>query len=65
MSNLPEHIEDFKQRTFQATLDKNEFMKDKEKPRHGKGRPHMVINDRKAADKLVLDAINETGCNYA
>ena len=64
MSNLPEHT-DHQQRSYQANIDKIEFNETKNPRKHGKGRPYMVTNDKKAADKLVLDAINETGCNYA
>lgn len=65
MSNLPEqtHIILNEQRQYQLTIDKAAFMKDK--PKHGKGRPYMVINDNNADDKIVQDAIDNTGCNYA
>jgi len=67
MSNLPEqtHIVLNEQRQYQLTIDKAEFMKDKRSPKHSKGRPYMVINDRNADDKVVQDAIDNTGCNYA
>lgn len=65
MNNLSEHTVDFKQRTYQATMDKKEYMKGQDKPKHGKGRPYMVINDNNADDKVVQDAIDNTGCNYA
>jgi len=65
MSNLPEHIVLNEQRQYQLTIDKAEFMKDKQSPKRSKGRPYMVINDSNADDKIVQDAIDNTGCNYA
>ena len=64
MSNLPGHTVDFKQRTYQATMDKNEFMKDKDKPRHGRGRPHLILIDEHNADQEVSAAVSNSGSNY-
>jgi len=57
MSNLPEHIEDFKQRTFQSTMDKNaaNLIKDKDVFRGG-GRRHLVAIDNLKADQEVARA---------
>ena len=67
MNNLPEQSQCIilnDQRQYQRRIDKAEFMKDQSKTKHSKGRPHMVINDSNAADKVVQDAIDNTGCNY-
>jgi len=57
MSNLPGHIEDFKQRTYQSTYDKNlaNAGKDKDIFRGG-GRPGLVLIDNYMMD-LELKAI--------
>ena len=56
MSNLPEHIVLNDQRQYQLTIDKAEFMKDKDKPRHGRGRPHLILIDEHNADQEVVKA---------
>ena len=66
MNNLPEQIKDHNQRSYQARLDKDNavVIEPKYPVNKSKGRPHMVINDSNAADKVVQDAIENTGCNY-
>jgi len=53
MSNLPEHIVLNDQRQYQLTIDKAAFMKDKQNPKHGKGRPHLMLIDKLKVDMDV------------
>ena len=57
MSNLPEHIREFKRTHYQATQDKNlaNSMKDKDVFRAG-GRRHLVAIDNYKADMEVARA---------
>ena len=64
MSNLPEHIVLNDQRQYQLTIDKAEFMKEKDKPRHGRGRPHLILIDEHNADQEVSAAVSNSGSNY-
>jgi len=64
MSNLPGHIELYNQRQYQLTIDKAAAMKDKEKPRHGRGRPHLILIDEHNADQEVSAAVSNSGSNY-
>ena len=56
MSNLPEHVVLNEQRQYQRTIDKAAFMKDKGNPKHGKGRPHLILIDNLKADQEVVKA---------
>ena len=63
--SLANHIEEFKRSHYQATQDANlaKSMKQAEPFRAG-GRPKLVDYDNRMADKLVQDAIENTGSNY-
>jgi len=57
MSNLPEHVILNEQRQYQLTIDKAAFMKDKQSPKHGKGRKHLILIDNHNADQEVVKAV--------